>query len=144
MIHSFHIFDRHCNCIYSRDFGSDHINKTNNSDASKLLFGIIYSLKNILSKLAGSDTNTNHLKSFSTSKFRIHFHETATNLKFVLVSDVDVDNLQPVLWELYSNHYVTHISMNYLSPVDFKTENDKINNGAFITLTDAYLKALAG
>lgn len=159
-LYSFSIFDRHCNCIYNREYSqSDNgsINKNNNTDISKLLFGIIYSLKNISSKLAGDSSNsnnndesneitnktfTNFLKSFSTNQFRIHYYESMTNLKFILISDNSIDNLQNILWELYSNYYVKYISLNYLSPVDFKSENDKINDNLFINETDNFLKNL--
>lgn len=154
-IYSFHIFDRHCNCIYNREFSNSDggsINKLNNSDTSKLLFGMIYSLKNILTKLAGSggfdesgtrnENILNFLKSFSTNDFRIHYYESMTNLKFILISNSEIDNLQNILWELYSNYYVKHISFNYLSAVDFKSEDDKINNSSFISETDNFLKSL--
>lgn len=144
-IHSFLIFDRHCNCIYSREYSheaNDHgsINKNNLSHSSKLLFGTLYSLKNMASKLGDSDMN-NLLKSFSTANFRAHYMESATGLKFVIISDNSVDNLQNVLWELYSNYYVKNIAFNSLSVVDFK-ENEKISNGNFIAGTDRFLQSL--
>lgn len=150
-IYSFSIFDRHCNCIYNREFSSTDngtINKNNNTDSSKLLFGVVYSLKNILSKLAGDSSIesqssiSNFLKSFSTSQFRIHYYESLTNLKFIIITDNSIDNMQNILWELYSNFYVKHISLNYLSQVDFKSEDEKIYNPNFINETDAFIKSL--
>lgn len=145
-IHSFFIFDRHCNCIYNREYSHEAndngtINKNNQSDGAKLLFGMLYSLKNMASKLGDGDMN-NLLKSFSTSKYRTHFLESATGLKFVLISDTSIDNLQNVLWELYSNYYVKNIAFNSLSAVDFK-EDEKISNSNFIVETDKFLQSLA-
>lgn len=144
MIHSFYIFDRHCNCIYHRQFSSTNdglVNSDNESDIAKLLFGVLYSLKNISSKLGDSDAKFNYLKSFSTSVFRIHYLETLTNLKFVLITDNMIDNLQSVLWELYSNYYLNNIAMNGLSSVDFKP-NERIDHINFVTQTDSFLRSL--
>lgn len=147
-IHSFFIFDRHCSCIYSREYShtsatdAGQINKNNDSDSSKLLFGLLYSLKNISSKLNMSSADSaNFLRSFSTANFRIHYYESLTNLKFILISDTDTDTLQTVLHELYANYYLNTVSMNFLSPVDFK-EGERISNSSFITETDTYLRSL--
>lgn len=124
--------------------GDGDVNTDNESDMAKLLFGVLYSLKNISSKLGdGSDSssNYNYLKSFSTSTFRIHFMETLSNLKFVLITDNLIDNLQQILWELYSNYFLNNVTLNPLSPVDFK-ETDKITNKNFINQTDQYLRSL--
>ncbi|CUM64784.1 uncharacterized protein PRCAT00002395001 [Priceomyces carsonii] len=144
-IYSFYIFDKHCNCVYSREYSHKEndqglVNKNNESDTSKLLFGILYSLKNISSKLGNAEIG-NNLKSFSTARFRIHYLESASGLKFVLVSDNGVDNLQNVLWELYSNYYLNNIVFNALSPVDFQFD-ERISNSNFIRETDEFLESL--
>ncbi|EGV60486.1 hypothetical protein PSN45_001760 [Yamadazyma tenuis] len=147
MLYSFYIFDRHCNCIYHRRFSlvdDGATNTDNESDVAKLLFGVLYSLKNISSKLGDQSTNAggfNYLKSFSTSSFRIHFLETLSNLKFVLITDNLIDNVRSVLWELYSTYYLNNIALNPLSPVDFKGD-EKITNPNFISQTDQFLRSL--
>ncbi|KAK6455227.1 Sybindin-like family-domain-containing protein [Scheffersomyces xylosifermentans] len=162
-IYSFFIFDRHCNCIYNREFTHlDHtngtsvgqVNRNNDSNTSKLLFGILYSLKTISSKLIDSEESesiiSNALKSFTIGNYRIHYLESLTRLKFVLVSDNDIDNLQTVLWELYSNYFIRNVVQNSLSPVEFKQSDDikenetsgKINNSNFINETDDFLQSL--
>lgn len=140
MIHSFYIFDRHCECIYSRDYQDGSINKNNDSDSSKLLFGVMYSLKNIASKLGDSETVFNNMRSFSTGSMRVHMMELATGLRFVLVSGLEVDNLQGVLRELYTNHYLKWVVYNGLSPVEMGSQ--KIG-GAFVSETDKYLQAIS-
>ncbi|KAK6464660.1 Sybindin-like family-domain-containing protein [Scheffersomyces coipomensis] len=164
-IYSFHIFDRHCNCIYNREYShssSDNnnnsttvgiVNKNNDSNGSKLLFGILYSLKSMSSKLIDEETSPipNALKSFTLGKFRIHYFESLTNLKFILITDINIDNLQHILWELYSNYYIKNCIQNSLSPIEFKISDDlkeneltgKINNHNFIHQTDQFLQSLS-
>lgn len=172
-IHSFHIFDRHCNCIYDREYThpsteplNGSINKNNNSNSSQLLFGILYSLKTISSKLVDRDVeycnseekgtdplmpSANVLKSFTLGQFRIHYYESVTQLKFIIISDNQIDNLQNVLWELYSKYYLKHVVHNTFLPVEFKIADegaqqdgfDKINNSNFINETDRFIQGLS-
>lgn len=121
---------------------------------AKLLFGIIYSLKNVSAKLGAPNENSsnpgeegalfpsalNKLRSFSTGQYRVHFHESLLNFKFAIVSDLAVDNLQPQLWELYSDIFVRHVLQNPLMPVEFG--ESKLSNADFITMSDTYLSGL--
>lgn len=160
-IYAFYIFDRHCSCIYSREYGHTNVplsssstsqpspapssanlgsvNKNNTSDTAKLLFGLIHSLKNLSSKLSTSDT-PNLLRSFSTGSYRVHYLESLTSFKFVLLSDLDTENLQPQLWDLYSSVFLKTVVFNALSPMEFG--DGKISNASFIQQSDKYLQAL--
>ncbi|CAK7896704.1 trafficking protein particle complex subunit Bet5p [[Candida] anglica] len=145
MIHSFYLFDRHCNCIYTREWNhrdDGSVNKSNDSDAAKLLFGLVYSLKNISTKLGSSETAPNLLKSFATMKYRIHLYETASGLRFCLISDVGLDNLQPVLHHLYTDIYIRTVVQNCLSPVDFQV-GEKLSNSNFIIELDSFIQSLS-
>ncbi|RLV94122.1 Trafficking protein particle complex subunit BET5 [Spathaspora sp. JA1] len=154
-IYSFFIFDRHCNCIYNREFthttqpNNGLINKNNTSHSSKLLFGILYSLKSIATKLISE----NQLNSFTLGQsFRFHFWESLTSYKFVIVTGYDVDDMQPVLDRLYSL-FVSCVVSNGLSPVEFKWSDDGeklensgysvIANNSFVDETDRYLQSLS-
>lgn len=140
-IYSFYIYDRHCNCVYSREYVPGHelgtVNKNNDSDAAKLLFGMVYSLKSLAQKLSDSD---NYLRSFSTGHYRVHFLESLSNFKFLLVSDTLVDSMQLALQHLYAGIFVKNVALNALSPIEFGAL--KINNASFIQESDAFLKAL--
>ncbi|CAH2447754.1 Trafficking protein particle complex (TRAPP) subunit [Komagataella phaffii CBS 7435] len=137
MIYSFWIFDRHCNCIYNRDFAQhkpaskDTVNRNNDKDEAKLLFGAIFSMSRLSSKL--SDGNV--LQSFRTGKYKAHLKETATGLRFILISDSNVGDLSGLLNQLYSDLYLNTIVKNGLSPVDFK-EGMVIKNMSFINGAD--------
>lgn len=143
-LYSFYIFDRHCRCVYSREYtqSSDggSTNHSNESDTAKLMFGMLYSLKNIASKLGDKEAR-NNLKSLSTGKFRLHLFETASGLRFVIVLDPAIDNLQSVLWELYSNYYVRNVALNALLPVDFASD-ELLANPKFVLETDRFLVSL--
>lgn len=143
-IYSFYIFDRHCSCIYSREFShcadkEARLNQNNESDIAKLLFGTLFGLKNLTLKLGGSLAN-NSLRSFCTGTYRVHFFETLSNFKFVVVTDLGVEILQPQIQQLYSVVFINNIVMNALSPVEFG--GLKITNDSFIRLSDEFLRLL--
>lgn len=143
-IYAFYIFDRHCNCIYSREFSQTagdpgSVNQNNDSDVAKLLYGMVTSLKNLSHKL-GPEGSANMLRSFSTSRYRLHFSESLLNFKFALVSDLAAENLQSALWHLYSEIFINTVVFNALSPVEFG--DNKIKNVSFIRSSDNYLRSL--
>ena len=69
----------------SNDTLSGQINKSNDSNSSKLLFGILYSLKTISNKLANDEeTEMNELKSFTIGSFKVHFGSHYHGLNLLL------------------------------------------------------------
>ncbi|WPK23406.1 hypothetical protein PUMCH_000645 [Australozyma saopauloensis] len=143
-IYSFYIFDRHCSCIYSREYthttpGNGRTNVNNESDVAKLLFGTLYSLKTLSLKLDDSQS-LNSLRSFSTGAYRVHFFESLSNFKFVLITDLAVETLQTQLQQLYGVVFVNNVIMNALSPVEFGSA--KITNDSFVRLADNFLRLL--
>lgn len=44
--------------------------------------------------------------SYRTGAYKLHYYETPTNLKFVLLTDVKMNNLRVVLHQIYVNLYV--------------------------------------
>ncbi|KAA8909578.1 Longin-like domain-containing protein [Sphaerosporella brunnea] len=155
-IYSFYIFDRHCECIYVKQwlerererssFRPQTANSTISSpatlsekrvstpidaptnarpphgrlsvqDDAKLVFGVVFSLRNMVRKLSGPDDN---FISYRTSSYKLHYYETPTNLKFVMLTDIRMDNLRVALHQIYINLYVEFVTKNPLSPVEHK------------------------
>jgi len=158
-IYSFYIFDRHCECIYIKQWnerphrlavstststtgspatvavdqrtpaGIKQIKETTGGgdlrgrgrlsvqDDAKLLFGVVFSLRNMVRKLSGPD---DAFISYRTSAYKLHYYETPTNLKFVMLTDVKMNNLRVVLHQIYVNLYVEFITKNPLSPIEHK------------------------
>ncbi|AMD22092.1 HGL248Cp [Eremothecium sinecaudum] len=142
-IYSFWIFDRHCNCIFDRewtipaDSSSGITNSKQNEDTAKLIYGMIFSLQS-MSRRMSSKSNT--VRTIATGKYRIHLLSTITGLSFVLFSDLKQQDLSQLLQYIYSEIYVKYVARNMLSPIDY-AENDsekrgqgfrKINNRNFI------------
>lgn len=74
-------------------------------DDAKLIFGTIFSLRNMVRKLGGPD---DQFISYRTGHYKLHYYETPTGLKFVMVTDTKTNNLRIVLHQIYVSLYVEY------------------------------------
>lgn len=129
------------------DINSGTTNSKQNEDTGKLIYGMVYSLKSISKKLS---YDTNSIKTIATGRYRLHILMTASNLWFVLFSDLGQQDLSNVLQYIYSEIYVKFVANNFLSPIDFAECKEemrgqgfrKINNKKFIEGIDRFLGPL--
>jgi trafficking protein particle complex subunit 1 len=84
-------------------------------DASKLIFGVVFSLRNISRRLGGDD---NSFLCYRTAQYKLHYYETLTRLKFVMITDTKMNNLQLILHQIWATLYVEYVVKNPLSPVE--------------------------
>ncbi|KAK9471764.1 Longin-like domain-containing protein [Dipodascopsis tothii] len=170
-IYSFWIFDRHCECIYHQDFkrpgrrlrpgtsGSTGAASATSgstggpartpqdvplsvSDDAKLIFGAIFSIRNMTTKLSGQKES---FFSYRTSKYKLHYFETQTSLKFVMITDVTVDGptvVRPILEQIYAGLYVEYVVKNPLCPVEHGQGNG-VGNELFVMGLERFLRPLA-
>ncbi|KAL2358062.1 Longin-like domain-containing protein [Cryomyces antarcticus] len=136
VVYSFYIFDRHTECIYSKRWtpSSTSNNKAATSNAlsngnilpaarkalskeddAKLIFGTVFSLKRMVRQLGGEDDS---FLSYRTGEYKLHYYETPTNIKFVMLTDTKTNNLRIVLHQIWANLYVEFVVKNPLSPAE--------------------------
>ncbi|KAL8973122.1 MAG: hypothetical protein Q9183_000142 [Haloplaca sp. 2 TL-2023] len=133
VVYSFYIFDRHAECIYKKRWtprpsstgkapqsnglleGAQQPKTLSAEDDAKLVFGTIFSLRNMVRKLGGQDDN---FISYRTGHYKLHYYETPTSLKFVMVTDTRTNNLRIVLHQIYVSLYVEYVVKNPLSPAE--------------------------
>ncbi|KAK1509748.1 sybindin-like family protein [Colletotrichum tamarilloi] len=110
VVYSFYIFDRHTECIYSKTWlpaerppsqqppssagtgaappPSQQLGRRSQvnsaKDDAKLIFGTVFSLRNMVRKLGGDD---HAFISYRTSAYKLHYYETPSNLRFVMLTD---------------------------------------------------------
>lgn len=115
MIYSFWLYDRHCECIYVRKWHeSTNQYSISAQDDAKLIFGVVFSLRNMVRRLRIDD----QFLSFKTSAYKLHYYETPTNLKFVFLSDPHIESLRLALHQIYVSLYVEYVVKNPLSPIE--------------------------
>lgn len=74
-------------------------------DNSKLIFGTVFSLRNMVRKLGGDD---DAFMSYRTADYKLHFYETPANLRFVIMTDTATMSMRNVLHQIYINLWVEY------------------------------------
>ena len=75
------------------------------ADDAKLIFGTVFSLRNMVRKLGGDD---DAFISYRTAQYKLHFYETASNLRFVMLTDTAAMSMRNVLHQIYINLWVEY------------------------------------
>ncbi|KAI5308979.1 TRAPP subunit bet5 [Ascosphaera atra] len=66
-------------------------------------------------KLGGEDDS---FLCYRTSQYKLHYYETPTNIKFVMLTDVTAQNMTLALQQIYVQLYVEYVVKNPLAPVE--------------------------
>ncbi|KAM3081025.1 Trafficking protein particle complex subunit BET5 [Clarireedia jacksonii] len=112
--------------------------KLSAQDDAKLIFGTIFSLRNMVRKLGGPDDS---FISFRTAQYKLHYYETPTNIKFVMLTDTQTLNMRNVLHQIYVNLYVEFVVKNPLSPVEHPG-GEGVANELFELALDQFVKGV--
>uniref|UniRef100_A0A4W5NBK2 Trafficking protein particle complex subunit n=1 Tax=Hucho hucho TaxID=62062 RepID=A0A4W5NBK2_9TELE len=74
---------------------------------------------------------------FQTSKYKLHYYETATGIKIIMNTDLGVPNAKDILHQIYSTLYVEYIVKNPLCVL-----GEQLSSDLFSTRLDLYIRAL--
>jgi trafficking protein particle complex subunit 1 len=143
MINCFYIFSRRGSCLYYKEW---HRPKNPLADAPgedpKLMFGLLLSLKVLMQKMdPTTDKNApttgpdQGIFRYTCSGYSLHYLESSTGYRFVLVTDPQAPDMRQVLWHIYSELFVTYVLKNPLY-----TPGTTIEAAAFMNELDSYLK----
>ncbi|AEO68936.1 694862c2-ae7a-4fe6-949d-a4005a16fbeb [Thermothielavioides terrestris] len=91
--------------------------KKSAADDAKLIFGTVFSLRNMVRKLGGDD---DAFVAYRTAHYKLHYYETASNLRMVMLTDPATLSMRNVLHQIYINLWVEYVVKNPLSPVEHK------------------------
>jgi trafficking protein particle complex subunit 1 len=56
--------------------------------------------------------------SYRTKEYKLHYYETLTRMKFVMLTDTKTNNLQLILHQIWATLYLEYVVKNPLSPVE--------------------------
>ena len=135
-IYNLYVFDRSCQCLYYKEWVRQKQAGISKDEEFKLMYGMIYSLKSLLSRLSTTSAKDSFTR-YSTSTYSLHFFETPTGLKFVLNTDKDSVGVREVLSNIYSKIYVEYVVRNPLCK-----PGAWINSELFTTQLDNYIQTL--
>ncbi|KAH6562370.1 hypothetical protein BASA50_006546 [Batrachochytrium salamandrivorans] len=106
-------------------------------ETAKLVYGVVFSLRNIIVKI--SPKQGDNFLSYRTNAYKLHYFESGTGLKFVLLTDQNMDSMVEPLRAIYSQIYVEYVSKNALLPAD-----GPINNELFRVNLLRFVRTLPG
>jgi trafficking protein particle complex subunit 1 len=81
--------------------------------------------------------------SYRTKEYKLHYYETLTRLKFVMITDTKTNNLQLVLHQIWATLYVEYVVKNPLSPVEHP-KGVGVPNELFETALDRFVATTLG
>ena len=84
-------------------------------DDAKLIFGTIFSLRRMARQLGGED---DQFLSYRTGEYKLHYFETPTQLKFIMLTDTRVGNMRTVLYQIWATLYVEYVVKSPLVPIE--------------------------
>ncbi|KAM9414411.1 trafficking protein particle complex subunit 1 [Pholidichthys leucotaenia] len=135
-VHNLYIFDRDGNCLYYHEWNRKKQAGISKEEEFKLMYGMLFSIRSFVSKMSPLDMKDGFL-SFQTSKYRLHYYETPSGLKFVLNTDLSVANARETLNSIYTNLYVELIVKNPMC-----SPSQTLDSELFISRLDAFIRAL--
>lgn len=56
--------------------------------------------------------------SYRTGEYKLHYFETPTSLKFVMLTDTRIGSMRTVLYQIWANLYVEFVVKNPISPLE--------------------------
>ena len=91
-VYSFHIFDRKGKTLFTKRYNSQYqsFNPQNESEQRKLIFGMIFSIREIVGTLAPMNDGFSEptvLQSVKTGACTLHVYETMSGMRLVMYTD---------------------------------------------------------
>jgi len=136
--YNFYIFNRKGKCLYYKEWNRQ-INTLSDDpeEEKKLVFGMLFSLKDLASKL--SPTPNTEIHTVKTNVFALHHFQSLTGMVFVMNTDIDIPDLYQSLQYIYSNIYVDCVIKN---PLYRFSPDDLIDCPLFNTKLEEYIKTI--
>lgn len=108
-------------------------------EEAKLVYGVVFSLRNMVQKLAGKQEI---LHGYSTSAYSLHILTTPTNHTFALFTSPMTESLRPTLKTLWRTAWLDFVVRNPLVSIDSKQSGRGIDNEMFRRSVDNQMRAL--
>eukprot|EP00124_Ichthyophonus_hoferi_P002713 Ihof_evm7s197 gene=Ihof_evmTU7s197 len=101
MIYNLHVFTRMGDCIYYQEWNRSQESRISQEEEFKLMYGMVFSIKSFCKRLAPRQTREPPFRYYKTNAYKLHFYETPTGLKFILITSPELNDLDNVLRQIY-------------------------------------------
>ncbi|CEL60631.1 Transport protein particle subunit bet5 OS=Schizosaccharomyces pombe (strain 972 / ATCC 24843) GN=bet5 PE=3 SV=2 [Rhizoctonia solani AG-1 IB] len=108
-------------------------------EEAKLVYGVLLSLRHMVQKLSGRSDEA--FSSYTTAAYKLHYFETMSGYKFIMLTDPSADALRFILRQIYTGPFIEHVVRNPLAELDSRTRG--IDNPHFRAATDKLVQNLS-
>ena len=135
-IYNLWIFDEKGTLLYNREWLRKKFTSMDKQEEAKLLYGMLFSIKSFANRLSPDDMKEG-FQSFKTTKYRLNYFETPTQVKFVMNTDTAVTHpiVRDLLQNIYRQIYVEYALKNPLYKMGSPIESE-----LFTTKLDEFVK----
>ncbi len=136
-----YIFNRKGKCLFYKEWNRPFNTLADDpEEEKKLVFGMLFSLKDLVSKLTPSGTaNSEAIHSMRTDNFTLHHFQSVTGLMFVINTDSQSYDLHLQLEWIYRNLFVEFVSRN---PLYTLKPDETVNCPLFAQKLEEYITSL--
>lgn len=140
MLFNFYIFSCTGKCLYYKEWNRPQNTMEDPEEERKLVFGMLFSLKDLASKLSPSE-GSEGLHIIKTNSFTLHHYQSVTGLVFVLNTGNDIPDQYQTLKHVYTNIYIEYVLRN---PLYMFSIDSPIDSPLFEKKVDEYLRSGRG
>ncbi|KAJ1304869.1 hypothetical protein OPQ81_006003 [Rhizoctonia solani] len=108
-------------------------------EEAKLVYGVLLSLRHMVQKLSGRPDEA--FSSYTTATYKLHYFETMSGYKFIMLTDPSADALRFILRQIYTGPFIEHVVRNPLADLDSRSRG--IDNPHFRAATDKLVQNLS-
>ena len=108
-------------------------------EEAKLVYGVVFSLRNMVSKLSTRPDESFH--ALTTSAYKLHYLATPSSYHFVLLTSPQAGSCRPLLRQIYTGPFNEFIVRNPLASLDSQKSGKGIDNPSFRRAVEKLLAA---
>ncbi|GAA5968440.1 hypothetical protein JCM8115_006389 [Rhodotorula mucilaginosa] len=108
-------------------------------EEAKLVYGVVFSLRNMVSKLSTRPDES--FQALTTSAYKLHYLATPSSYHFVLLTSPQAGSCRPLLRQIYTGPFNEYIVRNPLASLDSQKSGKGIDNPSFRRAVEKLLAA---
>ncbi|KAJ3060516.1 TRAPP subunit bet5 [Podochytrium sp. JEL0797] len=117
-VYSLYVFNKKCEAIFYQQWNLPSTLPSSSepaqdvdgdSETAKLVYGVVFSLRNLVTKMTAGKPSNEGFLSYKTSTYKLHYFESLAGVKMVILTDANAHSMLETLRTIYANYYVEFV-----------------------------------